>query len=315
MVRRRKGIVAGVIAVAAAAVVTVIFAVTTAPGSRPPSLPPSGIMAAVSIEPTTALFGDPLVARVEVLLDRRRVDPSTVVLHGNFAPYTVAMRSRVRDDIGKVTRLTYSLRLRCLVERCLPPDPRRGGRQAFVLPSPHLSFERSTGEGSLVLALPAVEVGSRLTPQEASLLDGFDAAPFHASAGLGTPTYAVSPGLLVALLLSAAALLIAASVWLVLRFGRRPKAPVPEPPPPVVLTPLERALVAAERARARGSVPDEREALEHLALELRRSGAPELAVTARGLAWSEAGPVPTATLELSDEVRTLIELRRDGHGA
>jgi hypothetical protein len=311
---RRKGVVAAVVAIALAAVVTVAVALTTTPGPRPPALPSSGILARASVEPSTALFGDPLVATIEALVDSRSIDASTVALHGSFAPYTAATRATERRHLGRVTRLTYTLRLRCLATRCLPPDPRRGGRETFVLPSVRLTFERiNHTQGSLVLALGPVEVGSRLTPNEASLLDGFAAAPFRASAGLGSPTYAVSPSLLVALLLAAAALLIAAAAWLILRFGRRPPAPVPLPQP-VVLSPLERALVAAERARARGVVPDEREALEHLASELGRTGADELAVTARGLAWSEAGPTSPATLALADDVRTIIEQGRDGHG-
>jgi hypothetical protein len=184
-----------------------------------------------------------------------------------------------------------------------------------VLPSARLSFERTDQtQGSLVLPLASVEVGSRLSPKEAGLLDGFDVAPFRASTGLGAPSYGVSPTLLVGLLLAGAAVLIAVAVWLVLRFGRAPvKAPPPQPPP-VVLSPLERALAAAERARTRGVVPDERKALEHLASVLGRTGEAELAATARGLAWSEAGPTGSATLTLAEDVRRIVEARRDGHG-
>jgi hypothetical protein len=80
-----------------------------------------------------------------------------------------------------------------------------------------------------------------------------------------------------------------------------------------VLSPLERALLDVERARAAGIVPDERKALESLARELGRNGDSQVALTAKGLAWSEVGPVPAATVVLIDDVRTLIERSGDGH--
>lgn len=312
---RRRGVVAVLAAAAAAAIVTVIVAVTTAPGSRSPALPSSGILAAAAVDLRAAFFGDTLVARVDVLVDRRRIDPSTLALGGGFSPYAAGTPSIERREVGHVTRVTYTLRLRCLVAPCLPPDPSRGGARTFVLPGVQLLFRRTDRtRASLLLALPPVEVASRLSPNDAAVVDAFELAPFHASPALGRLGYAVSPSLLAALLLAAAALLLALAGWLVLRYGRRRREPTPEPPPepPVVLSPLERALLVAERARARGFVPDERKALELLAGELARNREAELAATAQGLAWSAEGPTPAATLALAAEVQSVIERSRDG---
>jgi len=312
---RRRGVATVLTAAAAAGVVTVIVVVTTAPGPRSPALPSSGIVADAAVNPQRALFGDTLIARVDVLVDRRRIDPTTLELRGTFSPYTAGPPSIKRQELGHVSRVTHTLRLRCLVAACLPPDLSRGGRRTVSLPGMQLFFSRTDRtRGSLLLELAAVEVASRLSEIDATLIDDFAVVPFQASSALEPISYAVSPSLLVPLLLAAAALLLTGAGWLVLRYGVRRREPIAAPPPepPVVLSPLERALLVLEQTRARGSVPDERKALELLAGELGRNGAVELAATAQGLAWSAPGPTPAATLTLAADVRSVIE-RRDGH--
>ncbi len=311
----RRGVIAALAVAAGAVIVTVIVAVMTAPGSRSPALPASGILAAASVDPRTALFGDTVVVRVGAVVDRRRIDPSTLALGGGFSPYAAGATSVDRREVGHVTRVLYRLSLRCLVAACLPPDPRVGGSRTFAPSGVHLDFRRTDGtRGSLLLTLSPVEVASRLTPTDAALVDDFRLALVQASPALGRVDYAVSPSLLVALLVAAAALLLGAAGWLVLRYGRFRETTAPGLPPqsPIVLSPLERALVVVERARARGFVPDERKALELLAGELGRSREAELASAAKGLAWSEPAPGPAATLALAADVRSVIERSRDG---
>jgi hypothetical protein len=249
-------------------------------------------------------------------VDRRRVDPDTVSARATFAPYSTRRGSLVRQDLGDVTRVTQTLRLRCLVRSCLPPGVDKGGRKTVTLPPVELLFDRADrSRGSLVLALPAIDVASRLTETDFALIDDFRVVPFHATAALESIDYAVSPTTLVVLLLASATLLLVLAAWLLLRYGVRRREPVlalPPPEPLDELSPLERALAALDGARAQGSVADERRALELLAAELGRSGASELAVTATGLAWSAAGPIPAATGTLADEVRDVIQ-RRNGH--
>ena len=312
---RRRGVVAAAAAAAAAAVVVVAVELATSPGSRTPALPSSGITAAAVVEPRPALFGDTVLAHVSVLLDRRRIDPASVSVAGNVAPYSVAGIARLRRDAGRATRLTYTLRLRCLLQACLPPDPTDRGRKAFNLSGVRLTYHvRDGAVRSMFVNLPAVEVASRMTPTDVAVVGVLQQAPFHAAAAPGPVDYSISPTLLVVLLLAAAALLLAAAIWLALRYGPRPR-PVPvEPPPapPVELTPLERALLVLERARARGPVPDQRKALELLSGELGRSGEPELALSAQGLAWSAPPPSGMATLALTEEVRAAIERSVNG---
>jgi hypothetical protein len=311
----RPGVLAVLGVAAAGVIVAVIVALATSPDSHPPALPSSGILAEAEVNPQSAYFGDTLLERVTVLVDRRRIDPSTLALRGSLAPYAPGAAAIDRHEIGHVTRVTYTRRLRCLARACLPADPERGGRRTFVLPGIRVLFSRTDGtRGSQLLSLPALETVSRLSRTDAALLEDFAVIPFRASPGLGRIDYAVSPTLLVALLLAAAAALLGTAGWLMLRYGRRPKEPVPEPPrePPVVLSPLERALVVVEQARARGSTPDERRALELLARELGRSGAAELATTAEGLAWSAPGPTAAATHSLTAEVRSVIERSNGG---
>lgn len=301
--------------VAAVAVIAVVYLAAT-PDPRPPDLRGRGIVADALVEPQGALFGDTLVVRVEALVDRRRVDPDTVTARAAFAPYSTRRGPLVRQDLGDVTRVTQTLRLRCLVRSCLTPGVDEGGRKTVSLPPVELRFDRSDrSKGSLVLALPAVDVASRLTETDFALIDDFRVVPWHATAALDPIDYAVSPTTLVVLLLAGATLLLALAVWLLLRYGVRRREPIPALPPPeptVELSPLERALAALEGARSQGSVAHERRALELLAAELGRSGAGELAVTATGLAWSAAGPIPATTGTLADEVRDVIR-RRNGY--
>jgi hypothetical protein len=316
VVTRRPAII--VLGVAAAAgIVTLIVALTTAPGPRPPALPASGILADVAVNPQSAYVGDALVARIDVLVDRRRIDPSTLAVRGSFAPYVAGAPSIERRDVGDASRVKHTLRLRCEVRPCLPPDPERSGRRTFVLPALRVLFRRTDGSnGSVLLPLPALEILSRLSRSDAALVEDFAVIPFRASLAPDPIRYAVSPTLLAGLLLAAAALLLTAAGWLLLRYGPRrkePAAPEPPPEPPVVLSPLERALAVVERARARGSIPDERKALELLARELGRNGDPELAATAKGLAWSAQGPTAAGTLALTADVRSVIEGSSDGH--
>jgi hypothetical protein len=304
------------VALVAALAVTAVVYFAAAPGPRSPALPDSGVVADALVEPQGAFFADTLVVRVEALVNRERIDPDSLGVRATFGPHSMRRGPTVRENLGDVARVTQTLRLRCLVERCLPPDVQSGGRKTVSLPPVELTFRRADrSSGSLVLALPAVDVASRLTETDATLIDDFFVVPFHASAVLDPIEYAVSPTLLVVLLLVGATLLFALAAWVVLRHGlprREPVVAPPPPEPPAPLTPLERALDALERARADGSIADERRALELLAGELGRSGAGELAVTATGLAWSASGPIPAATVTLADDVRDVIR-RRNGH--
>lgn len=313
MSRFGRGLGAAAVSAVVAVLIVVVVAVATGPGPRPPGLRAGEIVAGADTMPRRASFGDTLVTKVGAVLDRRRVDAATLRLEGGSLPYLASTVKKERRDVGATTRLTYTLTLRCLVRACLPNDPLRGGRTTIALPPLRLSFRRWNGaSGSLLVSRPAVEVFSRLTKGDEIRL-GEAPPPFRVSAVLPRSTYAIPPTLLVVLLLVAAAVLLTAGGWLALRALPRRAAPAAEPmEPPVELSPLERALLLLERARARGPVPEQRKALELLAGELGRDGEARLAASARVLAWSEQAPPTAATAELAGDVRRAIERKGDG---
>jgi len=311
----KRNVIAGLAVVSAVGLLVVIFVLASRSASLAPAPPQSGIVASATVTPTTAFFGDAVVVRAEAVVDPHRIDPSTVSFHAEYAPYEGGDPSVTLRDAGGVRRVTYTQRLRCFVVSCLPPDPSRGGRRTFDLGPLTVSFKRNDRtRGTLLVTLSTVDVASRLTVNDAAQLEGYASPPFRAPLGFGRLQYSVAPGVLVGLLLVGAVLLLAVGAWLALRYVRRPKPEPPEPPavPVVRLSPLERALLAVEHARAGGLVPEERKALELLASELGRNGDSQLAVTAKALAWSQRGPAAAETLVLTREVRALIT-RSDGH--
>ena len=77
-----------------------------------------------TIGPQQHMFGDPIRARVELILDSKRIDPDTVKVHANFAPYRpLRQPTRVETSSGSITRLRFDYPLSCLGYRCLPIGP------------------------------------------------------------------------------------------------------------------------------------------------------------------------------------------------
>jgi hypothetical protein len=50
--------------------------------------PPAPLSATAAVMPRSALFGDVLAARVDVLVDRRAVDPASVRVTADLSPYS-----------------------------------------------------------------------------------------------------------------------------------------------------------------------------------------------------------------------------------
>src|SRR5687768_3342017 len=72
--------------------------------------------------PDVHLFGEPVEAQVDVILNREKVDPAAVQLKANFEPYeNVGETRETRQDIGDFTVIRYATTLRCLRETCIPP--------------------------------------------------------------------------------------------------------------------------------------------------------------------------------------------------
>ncbi len=79
------------------------------------------IQAEATLSPAVALFGDTVLAHVDVLLNRTRVDPDSVRVAADFAPFEiVGPPRRLRRDAGDTTYLSRTFVLRCLSGTCVP---------------------------------------------------------------------------------------------------------------------------------------------------------------------------------------------------
>ena len=295
-----------------------------APGNARPrasGLPRAGISASGAIAPRIILFGDTITVQVDVLLDRRRVDPASVRVGGEFLPWElVGQPTRTRSDSGPNTRLETTFTLRCTGSPCLPANT----STALDFTPARVSYARpGAGPGertAMRVHFPLLLVYSRFaaagseaaTAPAGQSLWRADLASFPAA------SYRIAPGLLVPVLLVLAGLLVVAGGLLAFVAIPRRRAvpepePEPEPEPVIVLTPLEQALeLLVDAGRADGA-QDRRRALE-LVAEVLDLEHPELARAARTLAWSEDDPHVEQTSGLATRVRASIDLNGNGNG-
>jgi hypothetical protein len=299
---RRKLAWAVVALLVAAATVFAIVRLRDDRGVKGPVLETDLIAVRADVLPHEHLYGDPLTAQVDVLLDRAFVRPDSVRVEEGFGPYRVQRRHREREDLGGTTHLRYTYELDCLRGRpCLPGD--EGGRR-FELPEVRVSYvvtdigDRTTTR----VELPVLSSSSRLLG--ANLNDpAFRADPRETPA----PTYRVSPNVVAAVSLGLAGALVLAALALLVplvpigfvqrwREARRARR----------RTDLERALLHLRETAPNGESGEVRPALERLATELGRAENDDLAVQTRRLAWSEPPPVEEQIGELSDDVDTVI---------
>src|SRR5262245_40620259 len=261
--------------------------------SEPPIPNQNGIAGEAQLSRRVLLFGDPLFARFNVVLDRRRVIPNTVRVQADFLPFLPAgSLVRTRRDHGDLTELTFTQPLRCNVQACLPPIDEK---LEFTFSDPRITyrFRGVTGpfeqtEGLIDVSLPPVSIASRLNTREVeerraanpvltfeNVQSGLVAEDViglwrESSSTLPDPSYRISPALLTALLLMLAALSTAAAAVLAarqLRFAPAEAAVVEEAPPPPE-SPLDDALGQLDLALANGHIDEQRKALELLAREL-----------------------------------------------
>lgn len=264
-----------------------------------------------SVEPKAAFFAQPVTTRVEVVVDRRHLDPDRIRLVPRTFPYRPYTELAVsRRDSGDYSRLTFELGLRCLYFACLPPPrvdapgvPAYRDQRVTRFRAWHVYYDDPKTKKPRHLSRvwwPSLEAVSNLDLTDVRVT--FQQSPGRISpAPLPAVTYRLTPPLAAALLLLAAALLLAYPALLLLRrrAARRPPPPPPAPP----LSPLERALLLVEWARDRLDGEDRRKALEELAFRLDEAGRQAQAASARQLAWSAGSPSPEAADALVAEVR------------
>jgi hypothetical protein len=294
------------------------------PGSaRPPGggLRADGIAAQGTLDPRITLFGDTIVAHVDVLLDRQRVDPASVRVGTEFLPWEiVGQPTRVRRDSGTDTHLRTTFALRCTGSPCIPPNQ----SAALEFDAARISYAKpgaAPGDRtSIPVHWPVLLVYSRFAAANA---DGSTETagqnPWRADfISFPAATYRISPSLLLPVLIVLAGLLaVAGFVLAFVAIPRRRREPAPEPEPEpepvIVLTPLEQALELLEDASRADGTEDRRRALE-LVAEVLDLDHPELARAARTLAWSEDDPRVEQTSGLATRVRTTIDTNGNGRG-
>ncbi len=256
---------------------------------------PEGIEAYADLDPYRVEFGDTVTARVEVTLDRSRVDPDSVRVRAAFAPWKpVGPPTVVRRDGKQTTYLETRYKLRCLESSCVTPqdsdpqdfDPARVS---------YASRDEGTDETetrTLQARWPQLLVTARYAPPSSST-SGQPPANWEADlVSLPAASYRFGPWPLAALL-AGGAVLLAAAAWAIVRAARPRRVAAPivmDAPTGSTLTPLQYALALLEDASRVNGSGDQRRALELVADGLAGRGDSVSARTARGLAWSR--PVP-----------------------
>jgi hypothetical protein len=292
------------------------------PAAEPagPALPAEQAIATrASLNPSVHLFADPVTARLQVAVDRRRLDLGALSVELDFAPYQPVGRTQVeRRDAGHVTYLVHTTTLRCLEPACIPErlesaageqETGRGERKVFELPAARITFGPGEDRDPLTVRWPALESVSRINATEYAAWAGSQALPpgaqraefpFTVDLVPAAPTYRVPPRAVAGAALAGALLLLLVPASAVAGWVRdRRRTPAERW---ALLPPLARARRAALWAAGRDDADERRRALELAAAELGRGGEEALAGLARELAWSDGPPAPEATTALATEI-------------
>lgn len=305
---RAVAIGAGVAAAVVLGAVAVVLA-RAAGGDDAPSGFPRQLRATGTLQPRILPFGDLLTARIDVTLDRRRVDPGSVAIQARFPPWSRAEPPEVsRSDAGPLSHLRTSFVLRCLTFACVP------GRDTLALDfgPARVTYTERTGRGRTIqrasdVAWPRVVVHSRIAPADLAAVN-----PWRSDvSALPAPSYRAAPGLVVAVLVAGSALLALAGTLLA-NAGRPRRVsevePEPAPEPEPLVAPLERALELLETAAGPNGAADQRRSLELVADVLAKRGDDDgLAPAARELGWSSSPPSIEAMQRLAARVRATLE--------
>ncbi len=303
MTRRRLLIAGGIAALA----LTATLLLTLLTGPKHQAVPAEPVEGGTQLSRSGVLFGDRVRASVQLIVDRKRVDPARVGFTGHFEPFVHLGTPQVaRKDTGRLTRLVYSAELICLTNVCLSKDEPEPVHVQF--PPVRIFYTAKSGDRhTLSLPWQGTTIGPRTTAQDLNGADPFEQPSWRATTDPLPVSYGTSPRTLRIVLFVAAGLLFALGLFALVRFAFTGSLRLR------VLSPLERAVVLVERAPAES--PEKRKALELLSHELSRSGEPELAVAAKQLAWAEPTPLLTLTQPLTLDVRRVITQRTNGHAA
>jgi hypothetical protein len=303
--RRALAVVAALAAIGGVAALVVVAA-----SDREPRLAPTGgdpVVMEASVSPSRYMFGDRLVAEIELTIDSTRVDPDSIVPAAFFRPFRrLGPIETERLELGETTVLRFDYHIQCVDRACVPA----GAERALDLPLGLVRYSPREGDVvTLPLSWPEIEVASQLP---SGVRGDLQRRPASLAAQAETDDlppleFRGGPGLLGWLLVgAAAALVLALGGWLAWRVWpprvARPRLAEPEQPP------LEAAVARVEATLAEGGDDERRAALDALARALVQAGEDELSRDASRLAWSE--PEPQA-----DRASSLVSVARQRTGA
>jgi hypothetical protein len=278
---------------AVAVVVAFVIALALGFGDRKRTTAPSRPFAATASLSSRAIsFGDPLAARLDLLVDPAAVDPGGIQVTPRFGQFRVTNTSveRTRGD-GEL--LSYRFALECLGAGCAPESDRVTRR---FPPTMVIYRMRDGASVSESVPWPSYQLTSRVT--EADRKNPADALRFDST--LPAATYRISPDVLRPLLTVLAVLLAVAAVVLGRLALRTRGAPAEGPSG----SRLEQALRAVRASSANGRTADRRKALGWLGRELRSVERSQEADEARRLAWSASTPTGEAAGDFAAEVES-----------
>jgi hypothetical protein len=300
-VSRREVLIGALFAAGALALLAIAVAIlvlrpgpaVTAPPSRP-------LTVTTDVSPRATGFGDAVTAAATVIVDTRRVDPASVQLQPDFAPYAPAGdATRSSSRSGPVAVVEFRFPLSCFTAACLPGN----GTRRIRLPAVAVHARLRDGSSTRIPASwPEVALSPRV---DAQALTGVP--PWREQLALPGPSYRARPRLLLALVLGAAAALALAAAAIVtfelVRRRRRQRERTH------ALSRLALALALARESTARDP-EDRRKALALLArvLPAEDDEAARLAAAATELAWARPRPdadrIDALAAQVEQEVST-----------
>jgi hypothetical protein len=244
-----------------------------------------------AFDPSIALFGDRVVARVVVRADRDALEMDRLRIVADIAPLAPLGPALVSSRAhGHRLVVTYEVAAVCIVEECLAAH----GARSIRLPSASVDAPRRQGGLAQAHAVwPVLRLGSRVKTADLAR----SRPPFRSDVSAPAATYRVAPKTLALLLDVAAALLASAGVgvaaWRALTLVRRKRALDTR-------SELERALAAVRAAES--APPEQRRRAVGLLARLLAKRNLRLAGDAADLAWSEPKPTSEELAELADRV-------------
>ena len=268
-------------------------------GPEPP-LGDEAISAVATISPEVHFAGDPVLATIDLTVNRKLTEPAGVHVLPVFRPYSLVGQVEVeRHDVGRLTLLRYTFPIQCVDRPCLAV----ASSGTLRLPSAIVQYASPFGQGLLGVAWPPLTLVSRLRAGELE-----DPVFRTGSLEPPAPSYRIPPHVLGWLFASLAAAFVVAAGALVARRLRTTPADRPVEAVPAALggTSIERALALLEGAQSRGEA-ERRAALDALARALDGDGLAAFVPRVRRLAWSQSAPAPSEMDELAGEVRRTLE--------